>query len=141
MPHYRVGVGQMYASRLILITAAISASSAVLGKATTEELEKDVFRAKCVGCHAIACNRNGPKLGGVLGRSAGGVTDFPGYSEVLKTSGLVWTDKTLDEFLKDPNKLVPGTKMASAGRLESAQQRKMLIRFIKRADTSLDLCF
>jgi len=131
----------MYASRLILITTMILASSTVLGKATPEEVEKDVFRAKCIGCHAITCNRNGPKLGGVMGRNAGGVTDFPGYSEALKKSGLVWTDKTLDDFLKDPNKLVPGTKMASAGRLDSAQQRKMLIRFIKRADTSLDLCF
>jgi len=113
----------------------------VLGKATPEEAEKDVFRAKCIGCHAINCNRNGPKLGGVMGRNAGGVTDFPGYSEALKKSGVVWTDKTLDDFLKDPNKLVPGTKMASAGGVDSAQQRRLLIRFIKRTDTSLDLCF
>jgi len=131
----------MYASRLIIITTLISSSSAVLSAATPEELERDVFRAKCIGCHAIACNRNGPKLGGVMGRNAGAVADFRGYTEALKKSGLVWTDKTLDDFLKDPNRLVPGTQMASAGRLESAKQRKMLIRFIKRADTSLDLCF
>jgi len=131
----------MHASKLVIIATLILSSSTVLSAATPEELEMDVFRAQCIRCHAIACNRNGPKLGGVIGRNVGAVADFPGYSEALKKSGLVWTDKTLDDFLKDPNKLVPGNRMASAGRLESAKQRKMLIRFLKRADTSLDLCF
>ncbi len=29
---------------------------------------KNLFRAKCVACHSVACNRSGPKLEGLFGR-------------------------------------------------------------------------
>ena len=122
---------------LILLTA----TSAALGKPTTKERQEDLFRAKCIGCHAMACNRSGPKLKDVIGRRAGSVPDFTGYSEALKTSNLIWSERTLDSFLEDPGKLVPGTLMTNAGRIASAKERRMLIMFIERADSSLDLFF
>src|SRR5687768_14012497 len=138
--HYTLGVMSVrsciLASALILLTA----TSAALGE-TTKERQEDLFRAKCIGCHAMACNRSGPKLKDVIGRRAGSVPDFTGYSEALKTSNLIWSQRTLDSFLKDPGKLVPGTLMTNAGKIAGAKERRMLIKFIERADSSLDLCF
>jgi cytochrome c len=127
----------MLAIPLMLLGAAFSAR----GEQAPKALEEDLFRAKCIGCHAIACNRSGPKLKDVIGRRAGSVPDFTGYSEALKKSRLVWSEKTLDSFLRDPGALVPGTSMTSAGKIASAKERQSLISFVRRADTSLDLCF
>ncbi len=50
------------------------------------------------------------KLEGLFGRPAAGVADFQQYTAELKASGIVWTDETLDAYLRDPNKLVPGLR-------------------------------
>jgi cytochrome c len=111
--------------------------------ATTQgtELGKEVFQAKCIGCHAISCNRNGPKLNGIIGRKAGSLPDFEGYTAEMKSAGIVWSRENLDKFLSDPNGVVPGTLMAMAGKLENSDDRRILIEFIESGDTSLDLCF
>ena len=124
---------------ILLALALLAMTGTARGQAA---LEEDQFRARCVGCHAMACNRIGPKLKDVIGRTAGSVADYTGYTDALKKSGLVWSEKTLDRFLQDPGALVPGTSMATAGgKIASAKERRMLIDFIKRADTSLDLCY
>lgn len=105
------------------------------------ELGQDVFRSHCIGCHAMSCNRDGPKLEGVIGRTAGSLPDFDGYSAEMKSSGLVWTRDKLDEFLADPNGTIPGNLMATAGKLENPAERENLIAFLISGDTSLDLCF
>src|SRR5688572_22058417 len=121
----------------MIYAAVLSNPANAAGK--TEEAERDVFRAKCIACHAVGCNRLGPKLDGVIGRKAGSAPGFTSYSDPLKKSQLTWTEETLDAFFKDPNKLVPGTSMAAAGRIESRKERQMLLRLIRRGDTSLDL--
>jgi|SRR5687767_13246703 len=126
-----------FSTSMIYLVVSLNTVNAA-GK--TEEAERDLFRAKCIACHAVACNRLGPKLGGVIGRKAGSAPGFTSYSDPLKASQLTWTEETLDAFLKDPTKLVPGTSMAAAGRIESRKERQMLLRLIKRGDTSLDLC-
>ena len=50
----------------------------------------------------------------------------------MKKSGIVWDDKTLAEYLKDPKGRVPGTKMVYAGLKQEAQQADM-IAFLKKA--------
>lgn len=104
---------------------------------------RDVFfSAGCIACHAIGCNKGGPKLGGVIGRRAGTVPDFDSYSEAMKKSTVVWTEETIDTFLANPESFMPGNGMAgAAGNLENAAQRHDLIDFLKDPDNSLDLCF
>lgn len=109
--------------------------------AQREELGQEVFRAKCIGCHAISCNRIGPKLEGIIGRKVGSLSDFDGYTVEMKSAGFVWSIEKLDKFLIDPASLVPGTLMASAGKLENSIDRQKLIAFLLSGDTSLDLCF
>ena len=99
-----------------------------------------LFRTNCGACHSVTCNRQGPKLEGLFGRSAGSVADFQQYTTELKASGIVWTDETVDAYLRDPNKLVPGTTMAAWGRVDNADDRKALIAYMRREDRSAELC-
>ena len=107
------------------------------------EAGRDVFfSAGCIACHAIGCNKSGPKLEGLFGRRAGSVSDFDSYSDVMKTSAVVWTEETIDAYLANPASFMPGNGMAgSAGNLEDAAQRRDLIDFLKEPDNSQDLCF
>jgi len=99
-----------------------------------------LFQLKCGACHSVACSRLGPKLEGVFGRTAGGVADYQHYSPELKASGIVWTDETLDAYLRDPARFVPGTRMDGLARVENANDRKTLIAYMRREDRSADLC-
>ncbi len=68
---------------------------------------------QCASCHQVGINARGgfgPQLNGLFGRRAGSTPDFA-YSEAIKTSGIVWDERSLAAFLRDPNKLVPGTRM------------------------------
>ncbi len=57
---------------------------------------KMVFEKRCVGCHALDADREGPRLAGVFGRKAGSVPGFT-YSAGLKSLGLTWNDTTLEK--------------------------------------------
>jgi cytochrome c oxidase assembly protein subunit 11 len=68
------------------------------------------FAERCTACHALDRNKIGPMLGGVVGRRAGGVADYP-YSPALKESGVTWNAATLDRWLQGPRHFIPGAKM------------------------------
>lgn len=68
---------------------------------------------QCASCHQVGTNARGgfgPQLNGLFGRRAGATPDFV-YSDAMKASGIVWDERSLADFLRDPKKLVPGTKM------------------------------
>jgi cytochrome c len=52
------------------------------------------------------------------------------YSPAMKRSGLVWNEATLDRFLADPLKAVPGTTMTYAG-IPDPRERADLIAYLK----------
>jgi cytochrome c2 len=51
------------------------------------------------------------------------------YILANKSSGIVWSDKHLFEYLVNPKKYVPGTKMVFAG-LKKEQERADLISYL-----------
>ncbi|KAL4430222.1 hypothetical protein ABPG74_014781 [Tetrahymena malaccensis] len=90
---------------------------------------RDIFDANCSACHAIEGDSTAaPVLGGIVGRKAG--AEKFAYSKSMKNSGIVWTDKHLFAFLKNPSKHVSGTKMAFAG-LPADKDRADLIAYLK----------
>ena len=104
---------------------------------------RDLFIRNCIACHAFACNRDGqeafsPKLGGLFGRKAGGVEDFDGYTETLKNSQIIWTDETIDTYLRDPSQLSADSVMAN-DKIEDAAQRKQMIAYLKTEDPTVNL--
>ena len=87
--------------------------------------------SRCLACHSLARHRTGPKHCGVFGRRAGAAPGFEEYSAAMKRSKLVWNEKTLDRFLANPLKTVPGTTMTYAG-VEDAKERADLIAYLKQ---------
>jgi cytochrome c len=92
-----------------------------------------VFRT-CVACHSLEPNRNmtGLSLAELWNRQAGGLPSFERYSPALKSSGIVWQDNTLDEWVKDPQHFIPGNTMTFPG-VKDAHQRTDLLAFLKEA--------
>jgi cytochrome c len=90
-----------------------------------------VFK-KCMACHQVGPNaQNGiaPVLNGVVGRPAGQYPNYS-YSSANKNSGLVWDERTLSAYLREPTKVVPGTKMIFSG-LKKGQEVSDVIAYLK----------
>jgi cytochrome c len=92
-----------------------------------------VFGA-CAACHSLQPDKNmtGPSLANLWGRKAGTLPSFSRYSDALKSSNVIWDDKTLDEWVKDPQHFVPGNQMTFAG-IKDAKPRGDLLAFLKQA--------
>lgn len=110
----------------------IVAGACLLGNlnARAEEQGEAVFKRRCSMCHSLDPGRNkvGPSLAGVVGRPAGSAPRYP-YSSANSASGIIWTEDKLDEYLADPQRMVPGTAMMFPG-LRSPDDRQALIKFL-----------
>lgn len=88
----------------------------------------------CAACHSLQPDQNmtGPSLANVWNRKAGNLASFSRYSSALKSANIVWNDKTLDEWIENPQHLVPGNQMTFAG-IKEPQPRADLLAFLKQA--------
>lgn len=93
---------------------------------------------RCLACHTLAHNRVGPRHCGLFGRKAGTVPNYA-YSSAMKKYGVTWNEETLDRFLENPLKTVPGTKMGYAG-IKDPQERADLIAYLKQATGDPKAC-
>jgi cytochrome c len=104
----------------VVLTLAATAAVAQSGDATRGER---LFNQQCKICHTVekgARNGVGPNLFGIIGSKAGAVQGFS-FSEAMRKSGIVWDEKTMAEYLKDPKGRVPDGKMVYAGLKQQAQ--------------------
>lgn len=120
---------------LLGLALGLAAGSAAAGalRAGDPKAGEAVY-TRCLACHALAYNRTGPKHCGLLGRRAGSVPDF-NYSKAMQRTQWVWNSKTLDRFLANPLKAVPGTSMGYDG-VKDAQERRDLIAYLVQAGHS-----
>ena len=90
---------------------------------------RQVFK-KCQACHSLDAGKIilGPSLAGIVGRKSGAEPNF-NYSPALKQAALTWDAATLDGYLMDPQKVVPGNRMPFPG-LKTDHDRKDVIAFL-----------
>ena len=99
--------------------------------ATTAAGGKPAAFAQCAACHAVEPGKHGvgPSLAGVYGTKSGELAGYA-FSDAMKAANLTWDDATLDAYLTNPMKMVPGTKMTFAG-MPDAAKRKEIIEYMK----------
>ena len=123
-----------------LITAAtLIVASAGVTLAQDVEKGATIFK-KCALCHKIgpgATNLVGPVLNGLDGRHSGSVAGF-NYSDANKNSGIVWSEQTFEDYIKDPKAKIPGTKMVFAG-IKNEQEAKDLWACLKQFDAQVNI--
>ena len=88
---------------------------------------------ECAACHRLEAGANevGPSLHGIFTRKAGELADFR-YSPAMRRSGIVWTAQTLDQYIADPQAMIPANRMPYAG-MAGASDRADLIAFLLKA--------
>jgi cytochrome c len=112
---------------LLTILVCTSASAADLAAG------RNVY-TRCRVCHTLAAGAPstvGPNLHGLFGRKAGTLADYD-YSAAMKNSGVVWNDRTLAEYLRDPQAFVPGDKMGFPG-IRNPEEIKNLLAYLQKA--------
>jgi cytochrome c len=118
-----------------LAVMAVAASFSLPAAAQAVDGQK-LFAARCAVCHwdpgkPGEAVRMGPSLSGVVGRKAGTHPKFTRYSKAMKAYGKPWTEATLDAYLENPRKVVPGTNMAFAG-LKKPEERAAIVAYLKK---------
>lgn len=135
--------GRAHCARPLATALAIAGLVGLFGAGVSAAAGGDPARGRdlygrCVACHALDRNRTGPMHCGVFGRTAGTVPGFR-YSAAMRRSGLVWSMETLDRFIEDPRRTIPGTSMGYAG-VKDATERADLLAYILEAQSRPDLC-
>ena len=105
---------------LALAAGSVHAADAARGKA--------LYENRCIACHSIDDNRVGPAHRGVFGRKAGTAKGYD-YSPAVKNAAVVWDARTLDRWLADPERLIPGQRMGYS--VPEAADRADLVQYLR----------
>ncbi len=123
-------LAMVVASPLVPLSRALAADG--------DAARGETIYQRCLACHALENNRVGPKHCGLFGRKAGTAKGYQ-YSAAMKKYGVTWDDATIDHFIENPMKVVPGTKMGYAG-VKDPQERADLIAYLKKATADPKTC-
>ena len=116
----------------LIVAAVFCAGSMTAGLAQDLNAGANSFK-KCAPCHDVgetAKNKVGPLLNGLGGRKTGTIAGY-NYSDANKNSGIVWSEESFLDYIKDPKAKMPGTKMVFAG-IKNESEAKNLWAYLSQ---------
>jgi cytochrome c len=120
---------------------ALAVLASVLPQADADARRGERVFLRCYACHSVLAGEDklpGPNLACVVGRRAGTRAGFE-FSEAMvqagTAGGLVWSRRTLDAFLADPQATVPGTTMGMPG-LPAPDDRRDVIDYLEASSSA-----
>jgi len=114
----------------IFLGFAISSSPFGMANAAGDaQRGETLYQGRCAACHSIDYNGVGPAHKGVFNRKAGMQTGYA-YSPAVQASTVIWNEASLDKWLTNPEKFIPGQKMGFMVPL--AKDRADLIAYLKK---------
>ena len=121
--------------RKSFIGAALALATSAATAAAQDAAKGEHVFVVCRACHQIgpdAQNSIGPELNGLDGRHTGTAPDY-NYSEANRDSGIVWSEATFKQYIRDPKATIPNTKMFFAG-LKNPQEIDDLWAYVSQFD-------
>ncbi|WFE89065.1 c-type cytochrome [Roseibium porphyridii] len=129
----RNGLSETQSAELLAMRAKYTAQTDAVSIEDPVERGRQLF-AQCALCHKSSNQQSvGPSLDDVVGKPIASDPAFDRYSPALlkyaKAEG-TWSEEQLDEFLRSPKNLVPGTVMGFDG-YKMTEDRAALIAYLK----------
>ena len=136
--HQRDVLDATGATRMIRLPAHLVLACCLTLAAITSALAADIEKGKvvferCAACHSLEAGKNedAPTLRGLFGRKIASIEEFR-YSAAMKRRDVVWTQRTLDTFIDDPQAFIPGNRMPFDG-LKDKSEREDLLAYLEVA--------
>lgn len=114
----------------VALAASAAIPSLVNANAPQTQEGRKVFQQKCASCHAVILGRPsplGPNLAGLGSRTRATASGFA-YSPALQKMQGKWDRGSLGQYLADPTKYAPGSRMAIA--VKDERERKLVIEYV-----------
>jgi len=111
----------------LVLAAGLMTTVALPAAAQDAAAGKAQFKTACAICHSEVAGKNGvgPSLAGIVGSAPGVVPGF-NFSPAMKAAKIKWDAKTLDDYLTNPAKKIPGNRMPYPGQPDAAKRAAII---------------
>jgi cytochrome c len=122
-------------SRLAITLAGLLACAPIAPAVGADDASEGELKYNnhCRTCHSTkqGDNRMGPSLHAIFGAKAGTVPGYANYSQGLRSSSIVWDEKSLDRFIANPDDVIPTNNMKPYKGITDPEIRAQIVDYLK----------